>query len=93
MFLLLIFGNRLPTLGKSLGEAMKNFKKGLNDEDENEKSSASSKNTQTKQDLLNEIERIKMLLQSKEDDYLFLKERDQQSKPAEPIKQQDYIDV
>lgn len=28
---LLLFGNRLPTVGKSLGEGIRNFKKGLND--------------------------------------------------------------
>jgi sec-independent protein translocase protein TatA len=29
----LLFGNRLPTIGKSLGEGIRNFKKGLNQED------------------------------------------------------------
>ncbi|NBW80839.1 twin-arginine translocase TatA/TatE family subunit [bacterium] len=29
---LLLFGNRLPTVGKSLGEGIRNFKKGLNDD-------------------------------------------------------------
>lgn len=35
---LLLFGNRLPTVGKSLGEGIRNFKKGLNTEDSEEKS-------------------------------------------------------
>jgi sec-independent protein translocase protein TatA len=31
---LLLFGNRLPTIGKSLGSGIRNFKAGLNGEDE-----------------------------------------------------------
>lgn len=31
---LLIFGNRLPTIGKSLGEGIRNFKKGLDSNDD-----------------------------------------------------------
>lgn len=31
---LLIFGNRLPTIGKSLGEGIRNFKKGLDSGDD-----------------------------------------------------------
>jgi len=31
---LLIFGNKLPTIGKSLGEGIRNFKKGLDSGDE-----------------------------------------------------------
>ena len=31
---LLLFGNRLPNVGKSLGEGIRNFKKGLEGEDE-----------------------------------------------------------
>lgn len=34
---LLLFGNRLPTVGKSLGEGIRNFKKGLNSDDSEEK--------------------------------------------------------
>jgi sec-independent protein translocase protein TatA len=30
---LLLFGNRLPSLGKSLGEGIRNFKGGLNGDD------------------------------------------------------------
>lgn len=30
---LLLFGNRLPNLGRSLGETVRGFKKGLNDEE------------------------------------------------------------
>jgi sec-independent protein translocase protein TatA len=34
VIVLLLFGpNRLPTLGKSIGEAIRGFKKGLNDEE------------------------------------------------------------
>jgi sec-independent protein translocase protein TatA len=36
---LLLFGNRLPTLGKSLGSGIRNFKSGLNGEDEEENAS------------------------------------------------------
>lgn len=38
---LLLFGNRLPTVGKSLGEGIRNFKKGLND-DSGDKNQAQS---------------------------------------------------
>jgi sec-independent protein translocase protein TatA len=38
----LLFGNRLPTIGKSLGEGIKNFKDGLNG---NEKDKQNSQNT------------------------------------------------
>ncbi|MEY2988987.1 MAG: hypothetical protein RJB13_2508 [Pseudomonadota bacterium] len=31
---LLIFGNKLPTIGKSLGEGIRNFKKGLDSGDD-----------------------------------------------------------
>ena len=31
---LLLFGNRLPTMGKSLGESFRNFKKGLSPDEE-----------------------------------------------------------
>jgi sec-independent protein translocase protein TatA len=31
---LLLFGNRLPTIGKSLGSGIRNFKAGLNGEDD-----------------------------------------------------------
>ncbi|MEY3903705.1 MAG: hypothetical protein RL189_3011 [Pseudomonadota bacterium] len=34
---LLLFGNRLPTVGKSLGEGIRNFKKGLSSDDSEEK--------------------------------------------------------
>lgn len=34
---LLLFGNRLPTVGKSLGEGIRNFKKGLNSDDAEDK--------------------------------------------------------
>lgn len=34
---LLLFGKRLPSVGKSLGEGIKNFKKGLGSADEDEK--------------------------------------------------------
>ena len=30
---ILLFGNRLPSVGKSLGEGLRNFKKGLSDDD------------------------------------------------------------
>ena len=30
---MLLFGNRLPSVGKSLGEGIRNFKKGLNEKD------------------------------------------------------------
>lgn len=33
---LLLFGNRLPGLGKSLGEGIRNFKGGLNGDDKDE---------------------------------------------------------
>lgn len=36
---LLLFGNRLPSVGKSLGEGIRNFKKGLNSDDPDEKKS------------------------------------------------------
>ncbi len=35
-FGLLIFGKRLPEVGKGIGEAIRNFKKGLNSSDEAE---------------------------------------------------------
>ena len=47
---LLLFGNRLPGIGKSLGEGIRNFKSGLNgDEDENGSNTANSNtNNQSK---------------------------------------------
>ena len=41
---LLLFGNRLPGLGKSLGEGIRNFKSGLGNEDgeEGDKTNANS---------------------------------------------------
>jgi sec-independent protein translocase protein TatA len=35
---LLLFGNRLPTIGKSLGSGIRNFKSGLNGDDEDKDS-------------------------------------------------------
>lgn len=37
---LLLFGTRLPKVGRSLGEGIRNFKKGLAGEEEDERSSA-----------------------------------------------------
>jgi sec-independent protein translocase protein TatA len=37
---LLLFGTRLPAVGRSLGEGIKNFKKGLNGQDEDEDTTA-----------------------------------------------------
>lgn len=37
---LLLFGNRLPVVGKSLGEGIRNFKKGLNAESSGEENPA-----------------------------------------------------
>lgn len=34
--LLLLFGNRLPGVGKALGEGLRNFKKGLNNNEDGE---------------------------------------------------------
>ena len=39
---LLLFGNRLPTVGKALGEGIRNFKKGLNTEGSSEDNQAQS---------------------------------------------------
>ncbi|MEN9809608.1 MAG: hypothetical protein RLZZ488_1175 [Pseudomonadota bacterium] len=39
---LLLFGNRLPTVGKSLGEGIRNFKKGLSSDDSEEKQAQSA---------------------------------------------------
>lgn len=43
---LLLFGNRLPTVGKSLGEGIRNFKKGLNSDDSEDKPSQSQSTQQ-----------------------------------------------
>lgn len=40
---LLLFGNRLPGLGKSLGEGIRNFKSGLGNEDGEEGDQANAK--------------------------------------------------
>ncbi len=49
---LLFFGNRLPTMGKSLGEGIRNFKKGLGGADAEDDS-------KEKQDAANSAQNIK----------------------------------
>lgn len=44
---LLLFGTRLPAVGKSLGEGIKAFKKGLEGEDKQDAQSSSSGSAQT----------------------------------------------
>lgn len=51
----LLFGNRLPMIGKSLGEGLKNFRKGLGGQDEgaentqSDNAPASTQHTSTQQ--------------------------------------------
>lgn len=46
---LLLFGNRLPTVGKSLGEGIRNFKKGLNTDESEDKQAQSQPPQQNQQ--------------------------------------------
>ncbi len=53
--LLLFFGpGRLPGLGKSMGEAIRGFKKGLNDEEDPQRDVTSSAKTESLKDSDNE---------------------------------------
>ncbi len=50
LIVLLLFGaRRLPDLGRSLGEALSNFKKGLNKSDSNAQEATSEKKENSKQ--------------------------------------------
>lgn len=41
---LLLFGNRLPGMGKSLGEGLRNFKKGLNGDENSDQNADNTQN-------------------------------------------------
>ena len=46
---LLLFGNRLPGMGKSLGESLRNFKKGLSNEENADQPAADATANRTAQ--------------------------------------------